>query len=300
MVFALAVGFYLGLLALPAFYDGPELIATAQVSDRRLAEPSGLVASSRNPGYFWTHNDSGGKPELYAVNAQGEVSPRRFTVQGAEAIDWEAITRREDKIFVADMGNNFNKRQDLGVYEVEEPSLEDPESLTARFLPIAYPDQSEYPPAGSWDFDCEAVFCWGRHLYFLTKNRPGGRLWVQAGSCHLYRLDTERTDSKNILTKVDSKSDLQGWVTGAEISPDGRWLALVCESPVQSIWLFEQPLEGDRFLSEPASIKRFIFKGGGQVESLAFASADTILLLNEGGQLFELSLTEFKAETLNR
>ncbi len=42
-----------------------------KLKDDRITESSGLVSSQRKPGTFWTHNDSGNDPELYAFDCEG-------------------------------------------------------------------------------------------------------------------------------------------------------------------------------------------------------------------------------------
>ena len=42
---------------------------TFLVERRELKEASGVVASRSNPGWLWTHNDSGGGSFLYAIDA---------------------------------------------------------------------------------------------------------------------------------------------------------------------------------------------------------------------------------------
>lgn len=284
---------YQGLFAFHPDYPALELQPGALLQDDRLDEPSGLVESSRNPGFFWSHNDSGGEPKLFAVTAEGQVHQQSFELEGASSVDWEAVARWEQTLYITDLGNNLNSRQDLGVYQLEEPELGQSGRLSARFLPVAYPEQAEYPPSDGWDYDCEAAFCFDGKLYVLTKNRPPYRLWVQAEGCHLYRLDSYETERTNILTRVDSAHGLQGWVTAADASKDGRWIALLCESPVQSVWLFERPLKGDKLFSEPSSVLRCVVKEAGQAEAIAFEGED-LLVLNEEGEFFRVSRSSFE------
>src|SRR5205085_4228948 len=62
----------------------------ADLEDRAITESSGIVASRRNPDIFWTHNDSGDGPLLYAFDRKGR-SRGRWRVTDAQAIDWEDI-----------------------------------------------------------------------------------------------------------------------------------------------------------------------------------------------------------------
>src|SRR5688500_17838526 len=55
--------------AMPVVAATPAQIAT--LADRAVRESSGLVASRREPGLFWTHNDSGDGPLVYAFDRAG-------------------------------------------------------------------------------------------------------------------------------------------------------------------------------------------------------------------------------------
>src|SRR5688500_18639935 len=54
-----------------------------------LPEGSGLAASRRTSGRFWSHNDSG-EPVLFALDTNGRVTGR-LSISGATVEDWEAV-----------------------------------------------------------------------------------------------------------------------------------------------------------------------------------------------------------------
>ena len=51
---------------------------------------STLVASQRNPNIFWTFNDSGNQPCVFAISHHGHTK-YKLCLDGAQNIDWEAI-----------------------------------------------------------------------------------------------------------------------------------------------------------------------------------------------------------------
>jgi hypothetical protein len=69
-------------------YGPPRQLGALQ--DSAINESSGIVASRTTPGVYWTHNDSGDGPYIYALDEHGA---RRGTwrVKGASARDWEDI-----------------------------------------------------------------------------------------------------------------------------------------------------------------------------------------------------------------
>ena len=69
-------------------YGQPTTLAT--IKDKSISESSGLVASRTTPGAYWTHNDSGDGPFIYAFDTRGD-SLGTFRVTGAQARDWEDI-----------------------------------------------------------------------------------------------------------------------------------------------------------------------------------------------------------------
>lgn len=275
-----------------------------------LDEISGIAASRSYPGTFWVHADSGAAPFLWAIRADGTVTlpswrARRYYVgepQGgkkpypglevgaASSIDWEDIAVDDGTIYVADTGNNANARRDLGIYVIPEPNPDSAiQTRPLKWLPVAYPDQEAFP-GNRREFDCEALFIFKKKPYLLTKHRQPGSDTPAPGT-RLYRLDTAYTDRPNVLQAVDAQSNLGGWVTGADMSPDGRMLAVLCHAPVASVWLFEVPRQGDRLLSGPA--RRLILQGAGQCEAVTFSDSENLILVNENGQIFPIPLSRF-------
>lgn len=330
LLLVVAAFIFFGVIRAPKPKLGPRLQPIATLAHPETNEVSGLIQSRSAPNVFWIHNDSGDWPRLFAITPKAEVivpdplkavgavarapkdGERLFPgvkVSNARLVDWEDIARHGNRLYISDMGNNLNKRQDLGIYEVIEPDPHQADTVRAeRFLPVRYPDQDRFPPLDRWDFDCEAIFWWGEHLYALSKTRPAYRLYVQGHHASLYRLDSLNPDTVNVLTKVDDVDNLGGWVSAADVSFDERFLAVLIESPVQSVWLFERPTQGDQLFSQASSVRRFVFHGAGQVESLAFyhrpeagtEENESLLILNEGGELFEVFLKDFQVVLSSR
>jgi hypothetical protein len=290
------------------------LTPLARVEHPPIAEMSGIVPSSRYPGIFWVHNDSGDEARLFAIRTDGKtVMPAWMSefyfvdkpvtgkqpyaglrVDQASNSDWEDIAIDGDTLYIADTGNNGNARRDLGVYVLPEPNPQAVErARVLKWLPVAYPEQTAFPPEGAWPFDCEAIFVYKHKLYFVSKHRLGSN-GMPDKSANLYRLDTKHTEQVNVLKKVDSRADLGGWVTAADLSPDGKTLAVLCHYPVASVWLFTAK-EGDRFLSGNA--RRMILTNAEQCEAVCFADRDTLLVTNEQRALFRVNVGDFATVT---
>ena len=272
------------------------LAPAGRVAHPAIDEMSGIVKSGRYRDVYWVQNDSGDKPRFFAIDAQGRfIGPpngQGITVIGAENRDWEDIARDGSTLYLPDVGNNGNERKNLGVYAVREP---DPRTATEvrpfAFYPIAYPDQTAFPPQGLRPFDCEAVFALRGKLYFITKHRLNAL--IPASSASLYRMDTRFTDRPNVLTKLDGHANLGGWVTGADVSPDGKTIAVLTQAPEQSVWLFDARAKGDRFLSQ-GKPRRIVFSGAKQCEAVAFADNRTLLVTNEQRDIYRLNVADAK------
>lgn len=283
----------------------------ATVSHEPISEMSGIVKSKRYPDVYWVQNDSGDVARIFAIHADGSaIMPSWLhgdyfvgaSVEGkkpfpgipvdvAANYDWEDIAIDGDTLYLADTGNNGNARRDLGVYVIPEPNPTAVEHTRAlKWLPIAYPDQQAFPPA-EWHFDCEAIFVRKKKLYFVTKYRVGANIGQPGTGAALYRLDTDYTDKPNILKKLDERADLGGWVTAADVSPDGKTLAVLCNAPVASVWLFDISSGDDRLLSRPA--RRLVITDARQCEAICFVDDNNLLVTNEQRDIFRLSVGQF-------
>ncbi|MBB6049614.1 hypothetical protein [Armatimonas rosea] len=263
-------------------------VPSGLIRSKELSELSGLAASRRYPGIFWGHNDSGDSSRFFALRADGSVVAE-IEVRDAKNHDWEDIALDGKTLYIADMGNNDNKRDNLCVYKLDEPNpSRGDQKVDATKLRVAYPDQSEFPPKKeAWRFDCEAAFVFRGKLHVLTKQRAAGMRFLPLDNTTLYRLDQEDTEKVNVLTKLDSRTQLGGWVTAADLSPDGKTLAVLTHL-VASVWLFDVRGATDKLLTKP--LQRILLDDAKQCEALCFSDNQTLLLGNEQRELFSLSL----------
>ena len=129
--------------------DQPSVI---DIQSLELTESSGLAASNRAAGHFWTHNDSGGEPKLYAIDAKGLLTGS-VLLDGAKAIDWEDMASYTDgasmRLVIADIGDNQSRREYVTIYIMDEPDpLQHGQTATYRDIRVRYPDGPR---------DCEAI-----------------------------------------------------------------------------------------------------------------------------------------------
>lgn len=202
----------------------------ADLEDRAITESSGIVASRRNPDIFWTHNDSGDAPTLYAFDRKGK-SKGRWRVTNAQAVDWEDIAAGPGEqpgtsdLYIGDIGDNGKKREYVTVYRVPEPVISsDDDSSSANKQLTTEPAEAirlRYPDCRH---NAETLMVHPKtgDLYIITKDFTS--------STGVYKLKAPfSTASVNTLTRVAEISVpnlIGGLITGGDISPDGMRVVL--------------------------------------------------------------------------
>jgi hypothetical protein len=195
----------------------PGVRLLARISDLRIKESSGVIASRRYADVFWTHNDGGGpkKQVLYAIDRKGNTRAS-FPVIGVTLHDWEDIAiDSAGHLYIGDIGNNDSKRDTLTVYEIDEPN---PQAGTGSIAPkrawkLTFPG----PP-----FDCESLFVWKDQGYVVSKMFDKAR-------AQIFRFPLKETNEPQTLELV-ATTKIKSPVTGGDISADGTLLGLVAKN----------------------------------------------------------------------
>lgn len=197
-----------GAPAAPAFADSGPSVAF-RMSDPRIIEASGLVASRQHPGVYWTHNDSGDGPYAYAVDAATGRTLARITLRGVPARDMEAISIGPDNdLYLGDIGDNLGgKWPEVWIYRFHEPKQLHDQTVDVTRYTVRYDDGPR---------DAEALMVQPRtgRVYIASKNENGGHLY--AGPAKL------STHGINVFHRI---ADVP-WVTDGAFSPDGSRLVL--------------------------------------------------------------------------
>ena len=202
----------------------PEAVVLGRLENADVDESSGVVASRRAPGIFWTHNDSSGAPSLYAFDRKGG-SRGTWRVRGAKMTDWEDIAagpgpkRGVTYLYIGDIGDNTRRRKEIVVYRVPEPNAATRAAQTepAETIRLRYPD-------GRHDAETLVVHPKSGDLYVVTKALGGGAGVYKAKA----PLATAKTIALERVARLEAGSLLGGFFTGGDISPDGRRL-LLCD-----------------------------------------------------------------------
>lgn len=268
-------------------------VALCQLDDARITEASGLVASRLNPGCYYVHNDSGDQPRVYLVDRDGRT---RVTValKGATAADYEDIALAPGAkpgtfdVCVADMGDNSAARPHVTIYRFPEVVASETGSATTAVEPTAYRVRYADGPA-----DAEA-FCVHPQTgegYILTK-RLDGRAAVYKLAAP-WNAAEETTVSRLAMLDLPPATPLARIVTGADIAPDGRRLAVRCYVGGWEWHLPDDVKEADFdrvFQTAPA---RLILPTEPQGEALCYApDGRALLTISEGANptLYEVTI----------
>ena len=176
---------------------------------KKIDETSGLEIVD---GQFITHNDSGGDPKLYYLDKKGKIVFER-TLNGVKNNDWEDITKDDQFIYVANMGNNFDTRKNLSI--VKTPI--NPSSSEVELIEFNYPEQVKFTTAYSQSqYDAEALITIDDYLIILTKNK--------------LKKITEIYALPKIAGKYEAKKignlNTQSIITGGDYDPETKLLAL--------------------------------------------------------------------------
>lgn len=254
-----------------------------------LKEASGLEITAQ--GYFWTHNDDG-IPALYCLDEKGMLK-RALHVNGTNK-GWEDLARDEEgNIYIGNFGNNKNNRKDLKIYKLPDPEKIEKTPVIPEIIRFHYPDQKAFPPPPARQYyDADAFFAYQGNLFIFSKNRAV----PFNGYTRVYRLTQQPGEQTAEL--IDSLYTGNGpainnWITGADVSPDGKTVALLFH---HRIW-FIRNFSGSRFSS--GKIYELVLNHYSHKTGICFLNNQTLHLVDEvefdliGGKIYRLDLQPF-------
>ena len=207
-----------------------------------LTESSAAVMSAVQPGIWFTINDSGHEPVLFAVDTTG-AARGRWLVQGARNSDWESMAYGpcgadsdstahvgDGCIYIGDTGDNDARYATRAIYRIHEPLIagnmnasHDRGTAAAARLTYRYVDGPH---------DVEAMYVApDAAMYLITKSsRAAGQPLPRAV---VFRLAPEGWSGRGVQQAeiVDSLSIVPGsafarFITDAALSPDAKHLAV--------------------------------------------------------------------------
>ncbi|MGD1945801.1 MAG: hypothetical protein ACFB0A_05980 [Croceivirga sp.] len=236
-----------------------------------LSEISGIDVDYKE--HLWGIEDNGNKDVLYQLNLKGNLI-KKLKIENAKNTDWEDLTIAQNgTLYIGDFGNNDNNRDNLIIYSISKNQLTK-KTPKAKKIEFSYLEQTKFPPKKSeFLFDAEGFFHWKGYLYIFTKNRSR----PYSGKTLVYRVpDIEGTYEADFLGEFTLCTNQNHCsVTGADISKDGRTIALIGYGFIYLLTEFDL----DDFSSP--SIEAIDLQYSTQIESVCFLDEGTLLIADE-------------------
>lgn len=150
-----------------------------------LTEISGLEIL--NDSTLVAINDGGDKAQVYLLDFKGNIL-KTVKISNAKNVDWEDLARDKKYLYIGDIGNNSNKRNDLVIYRVSIKELLSKKEVKAEKIEISYKEQKHFPPdKDELFYDAEAITVYKDTIYLFTKNRSK----PSSGTTLVYKFPTK-------------------------------------------------------------------------------------------------------------
>lgn len=202
--------------------------------DERLDEVSGLAASARHEDVLWAVNDGGNGAQLHAIGTRGQHHAT-VEVEGVPNTDWEDLAAFEldgtAYLLVADIGDNGGLRHTVQLHAIPEPTrLDDGARVRAAWtVAFRWPDGARDAEAVAVDASAGEVLVVTKRRYppelYAVPLRPGSSA-VQEARLLAPLAGVPRASEEELATDPE-RARLRGQVTAADLSPDGRTLAVM-------------------------------------------------------------------------
>jgi hypothetical protein len=235
----------LGIFATRVVADLPQFSARINkgpVANPAIREASGLVASRKNPGVLWTHNDSGNPNRLYALDSQGRTLGTYSLHTARSGIpnrDWEDIAigpgpeEGQHYLYIGDIGDNQRAFASKFVYRVPEPNVDVGQTAIDTALVISTKLTLRYPD-GAKDAETLMVDPRTKDIYIVSK---------EGSNAGVYRAAYPQSSQEPITLERVTTLGLSVVVAG-DISPQGDEVLLKTYGQVfywsraagQSLW----------------------------------------------------------------
>lgn len=237
-----------------------------------MPEVSGLACSRQTPGYLWAHGDenTGSNKKIVAIHPDGTLA-MTVTISSGDPgrDDWEDIAtgvyNSKNYVFIGAFGDNdLQFKNSYYIYYFEEPAITSgTKSVSVNYIRFGYPDNKAHNTETLMYDNIEQMF------YIVDK--------VKNDICHLYSIPfrTDYGTSTQTLTYVCDlgNGDKFNFVTGGDITPDGRWMAIKSK---KYVLLWER--QGTESLSTTATrlpVQIAAYQEETQGEALAWLDATT-------------------------
>jgi hypothetical protein len=212
----------------------------AVILDETLEEASGISESINNPGYLWTHNDSGDEARIFLIDKQGKIKAT-VHLDSARNRDWEDIAigpgPEEGKtyLYIGDIGDNESEHRYKYIYRLQEPVVD---VTRTRDTTISDVERIKVKlPDGARDAESLMIDPLTKDLFIISKRElrasvyrvpyPQSSKEVMLAELAIPELELDKVSRVDTVLK-DGEALVRGYhpkyyyqIVAADISPDG-------------------------------------------------------------------------------
>ena len=152
---------------------------------------------------------------MYYLNENGEILFKRMFNE-LKNNDWEDLTADEEFIYIGDIGNNFDTRENLRIIKTSINQNDN----TFELVNFYYPEQKDFTFKQLSMYDAEGLISIGDYLIIFTKNRA-------KKITEIYRLPKKAGDYK---AELIGEIDVDSIVTAADYDNQTKLLVLTSTS----------------------------------------------------------------------
>lgn len=170
-------------------------VTAGVITEPILEEASGLAESISNPGYLWTHNDSGDKARLFLITTDGSIKAV-VNLANIKNRDWEDIAigpgpeEGKNYIYIGDIGDNESEFIYKHIYRIEEPTI----NPTTKDTTIQQVDVITFKyPEGLRDAESLMLDPLTKDLFIISKREL---------RCNVYRLPFPQSTSDTLSAEL--------------------------------------------------------------------------------------------------
>ena len=199
-----------------------------------ITEASGIAASRKNSGVFWTHNDSGGLSRIFAFDSLGRHLGNYY-IAGIQNRDWEDIAvgpgpiEGEQYIYIGDIGDNSRRYDSKYIYRILEPKVFAEQTSIDTMLYDVERLVFQYPD-GNRNAETLMIDPISKNIYVVSKETYT-KVYRLSWPYTFYSAPTFIVDTLEVIASLSIGSP----AVGGDISPDGSEM-LIKSSRVIYYW----------------------------------------------------------------
>jgi len=204
-----------------------EQVNLGEIENDDIVEASGIVASTKNSGVLWAHNDSGNENRIFAIDTAGN-SLGTYYLKGITNRDWEDIAigsgPDETKTYLY-IGDNNSNNDIKYIYRILEPTISVGQTnivdtiQQVSVISFSYPDDNRDAEILMFDPITKSIYVIGKRD---SKIRVYKLSFPQSTSSN-----TEAELVTNITLERDPEEDTpNNYLTAGDISTDGKEIVI--------------------------------------------------------------------------